>query len=228
MSVKLKLAAALFCGATLSACGNMPGQDVSLVSMAKDVLSGKKAAQQAAAPQTPEMVAAAVSQALKETDQPLALMAIESRGGAVALIQQIERNGAYVTWGSADRRSVTTRNGMITATRGLGQDLMSSSVSPSLALVSSRQSGSAQRVHRYLDGENQTIELVTTCTISRAGTGRVVSGEINRPVTKMTESCVAQTTRFQNSYQVDSAGRILQSMQWIGPLNGSAVIQMLR
>lgn len=173
-------------------------------------------------------LAAAMQQSLQATDEPLAFVVLPKRQ-AITIMPRIETNGAYATHGTSDRRSVTLKRGMLTATRGFGEDLMSSRVDASLALVRGRKAGTVQRVQRYLDGENQTVVLETTCEITPGGTVRYHVGELDRSAVKVREACTAQATRFTNSYQVDAeTGRILQAQQWVSPMNGSVLIQQLR
>lgn len=175
-------------------------------------------------------VAAAVRSTLQAIDGPLALATFEKTKNNVVL-RQIASNGAYRTWasaGSSDRRNISTRQGMLTSTRGLNQDLMSSDVSQTLALVKARRSGSAVRVQRYLNGEDQIYELRASCTVSRGGQTRVQVGEINRAATEMLESCQSDARSFTNIYRVDASGRILQSVQWLNDFYGATVIQQLR
>lgn len=178
----------------------------------------------------PNQVATAVAQSLAAVKGPVALATFEKTNNNVVL-RPIATNGSYKTWastGSADRRSITTRHGLLTATRGLNQDLMSSDVSQTLSLLKSRQSGSATRVQRYLSGEDEIYEVRVSCTISRGGQTQVQVGEINRSATEMTERCDSAERSFTNIYRVDGSGRVLQSVQWLNDFYGTAVIQQLR
>ncbi|MFK7939504.1 MAG: YjbF family lipoprotein [Roseovarius sp.] len=178
----------------------------------------------------PNQVANDVSQTLAVVPGPLALATFEKTNNNVVL-RPIATNGSYKTWasaGSADRRSVTTRHGLLTATRGLNQDLMSSDVSQTLSLLKARQSGSATRVQRYLNGEDQIFEIRVTCAVSKGGQTQVQIGEINRTATEMTERCDSPERSFTNIYRVDGSGRVLQSVQWLNDFYGTTVIQQLR
>jgi len=179
---------------------------------------------------TSEQVDAVVAAALQATDSPLALATFENTGNNVVL-RQIASNGPFRTWadaGTTERRTISTRNGMLTSTRGLTQDLMSSDIGQSLALISARSSGTATRIQRYLDGENQSFEVTARCDITRGESVRVRVGEIDRTAVRMTESCQDDTRSFTNVYSVDSAGRVLQSAQWLNDFFGTTVIQQLR
>lgn len=208
----------------LAGCGNQTDQGVFLKAARSGAL--KKSGQ--GSNPNPAEIAAAVKVSLANTDAPVALVALEARN-ATAILTQIERNGAYVTWATPDRRSITTRGGVITATRGLGNDIMSSSLGSSLTMLSARKQGTAQRVMRFLDGENHTVELVLSCGYTKGAGKRLTAGELkNVAATEMTENCSANETRFTNTYLVDGRGRFVQSRQWLGPINGHMLIQLLR
>jgi hypothetical protein len=160
----------------------------------------------------------------------LALLHLKKTETTVVL-RQIESNGPYRTWaayGSAERRSLTTRGGIITATRGLGFDLMSSDVNGVLPLITQRQNGTAQRVQRYLNGENIIYEITAQCTVRR-GPARVLNlGNKSQSTTEMVVSCTAPDQEFTNTYLVTRDGRILQARQWLSPAYGYAFIQRVR
>lgn len=221
-----KISAAATLVFLVSACGNERA-DVTAFSIAKSYVAPKVAP----VVQDPEQVAQMVSEALASLDGPLALAVFEKTQNNVVL-WQIETNGPYRTWTSwgseVERRTVTTKNGVITATRGMRNDLMSSDLDRTLSLVAARQSGTATRVQRYLDGENQTIELRATCTITRGGETLVQMGQINRLAVEMIERCNADDQNFTNIFRVDNEGRILQSAQWLNAVYGTTVIQALR
>ncbi|MDQ2090542.1 YjbF family lipoprotein [Marimonas arenosa] len=228
MTVLRKIArlAALAAVAALAGCGNETDQGL----VYKSVLQGlSQNSGQTMSAMAPEQTAAAVQASLAQTDLPLALAVVEKRQ-ATAILANIETNGAYRTWGTSDRRTVTTAQGLVTATRGLGNDIMSSSVSQVAALVTGRKAGTGRRVMRYLDGENHTVEIASDCRIARGGQKRVSSGTIqNVLVTEMSEICsMSGGKSFSNSYLVDGRGRVLASRQWLGEANGYIALQLLR
>lgn len=216
------------CVATLTACSSVENRQ-NVFTVGKAVI-GQLSANKPAEPD-PNEVARVAQHALTHSTGPLAIYRLEERK-AVAIIRPIARNGAYRTWasyGSSERRSVSSRNGVLTATRGLGNDLMSSDIDSLLALVSHRQAGTASIEQRYLDGENQTVTIRSDCTVSRGeseaftdGTGRTVR------VTRMMAQCDQDERRVTNSYLVTDAGEIVQSRHWAGPTMGHSVVQRLR
>lgn len=212
----------------VSGCTNTR-QDVSLLSYTQQTLAALRT-QGRATPPDPRLVEAAVSQALATTNGALALLRVDTNAN-VALLTEIERNGAYRTWaafGTAERRSITSRAGVVTATRGLGGDLMSSSQGQLLELVSKRRAGQATLVLRHIGGEGSTDETLVTCTVRPNATELYQQGTLRQTVTRVTASCTTDMQQFDAYYLVTSAGRILEARQWLGPLLGMVTFQQLR
>lgn len=211
----------LTCAAlTLAGCSNTPGTDVNAVSAVKSIFTKRTAPRM---PNSAELQAA-IAQTLSATSAPLIAVALKTRKVATVM-QQIETNGPYETYGSPDRRSLTLRGELLTATRGLGNDILSADVEAVRPLITGRINGQAKRVHRYLDGENLTVALDLTCITT---VGRDVSAPIGGAATEVAETCTTLETTFTNTYLVSPGGRILQSRQWISPLNGYIQLQRLR
>ena len=217
-------AVALILGLGLAACGNAPGRDVTAVSMVQGIVSAVTGGDEAKTPDA-DVVSQQAAAALANSDGQVIVLAIPDRD-VLAALQQIERNGDYVTFGSSDRRSLTFKQGVLTASRGLGYDLMSADVDEVSRLIRSRTQGAAPRVNRYLDGENRTRPLSVWCQVKQDRATDVPG--LAPGVVTMLESCAADGVTFQNSYQVTPDGRIVQSRQWISALNGYLTSRSLR
>lgn len=221
-------AAILVAALGLGACTN-ERQGVTVVEVAKTLWQARKSP--TAGPPDERIVAAETSRALQLTDGPLMLMRFE-RNGTVAVLRRIETNGAHetwTTWGRTERRSITTKKGVVTATRGLGWDLMSSSVDRLLAMVTGLNDGIDRQVLRHLDGENKIVETVADCAFTPdPERQRYEAGELSQVATRIDVFCRTETGGFSNYYLVGSSGRILQSHQWMGPDLGYATLWQLR
>ncbi|MEQ9243188.1 YjbF family lipoprotein [Roseovarius indicus] len=180
----------------------------------------------------PAKLSRTARKALASTGPDEALAAIQLPSvKAQAVLRIIETNGAYSTWaawGTNDRRTVTTKNGIITATRSVPPDLMSADVDGVLALVRRREEGTALYAQRYLDGNHQVVEAKTSCVVTRGYDKFVEYGQVSEPALQMFSSCVAQDRQFVDLFLVSNSGRILQSRQWVGPTLGFATFQLLR
>lgn len=168
-----------------------------------------------------------IAQAVAAAEDPLAL-ATRVDNGAWSFLIEIERNGPYHTYASPNRQTVIFRDGVVTGTRGLGGDLMSSDIGESLALIHARRAGTATRVMRFLDGENHTYAFTFSCDIAVGDTRELTSGAISTQVRQVTETCRDGEREISNIYMVASDGMVLASSQWLGPTTGDFSIRQLK
>ncbi len=215
MNAMRSAAVGLVCLTVVAGCSNAPDNQVTAGTITKSIFTGRKSVP---AP-TAQQIAADVSKALAATDAPLILLMIPERQ-AVTVMQKLEQNQGYDTYGTGDRRSITLRGGMLSGTRGLGNDIMSSDINAVRALVSARKAGTAQRFMRYLDGEELTISEVRTCNVYVTGSDSMT--------THVSETCAGDGADFTNTYRVTPGGRITQSRQWHSPAIQYLTIQNLR
>ncbi|MDX1782159.1 MAG: YjbF family lipoprotein [Thalassovita sp.] len=200
----------------LAACGNTPGKVDS-----KSVLSGFLAGKQAQPPQVD------IGAALQATKAPVILAVIE-KTKAVSPLLEIESNGAYHTFATPSRQTLTLRQGVVTATRGLSNDIMSSDADDTLRLLKQRQAGQTRRAMRYLTGDEQIVTLSFDCTMTVGGTQKIAAGEVSATARAMNESCTGEGLSFTNTYVVDASGHVLTSRQWVNPTIGPVALQVLR
>lgn len=216
----------LACLATIAGCTNAPDRQVTAGTIGTSI---KEAVLSRKAPEAPDaqQVAADIAKALAATDAPLILLTVPKRK-QVTVMQELEENRGYDTYGTADRRSIVLRGGMLTGTRGLGHDVMSSDVAAVRALVSGRRAGAARRVMRYLDGEDLTVARVWQCEVRVGDSSRATLAQRQADVTEVSETCTGDGPGFTNTYQVGDKGRILTSRQWHSPPVGYLSIRTLR
>lgn len=135
---------------------------------------------------------------------PAAIVTLEDQALS-SIIYQAAANGAVATFFTPDNRSLSFREGVLVATRGLGFDLMSTDTGDAVQAIRGRGS-SYTRLYQYLDGEEAIVSLTFRCTAQ--GNGLVH------------ETCQGDWGTVENSYSVGSDGDILASRQWIGPERG--------
>ncbi|WP_162617218.1 YjbF family lipoprotein [Litorivita pollutaquae] len=203
-------------GLMLASCGNSPTRTDANKKLAVGVLQsvglGPKAPP---APSEAQQIAGA----MVEKTGDLRMVRIPQRDVAAA-IYPVQRNQGVRLWASADQRGFYFRDGMLVATRGLGGDLMQAEVRQSLAHVTSRRSGRALRVHRYLTGDNQPDLRRVNCRITPMGQEAVRYAAMSAQTVKMRETCEGGETRFENVYWVSASGKIVRSVQWQGDMGG--------
>ncbi|CUH79680.1 YjbF family lipoprotein [Tropicibacter naphthalenivorans] len=217
-SLRMRAGMAFAALAMLTACGN--GPDSNVIAKLPEAI---KAARQQSAAISPEQLA----QALGGTTGPVTMFVIEDRESQVVMVD-IESNGPYHTFGASSRQVVVMRDGMITATRGLGGDLMSSDEGALLSLVRRRSVGTATYVQRYLTPEDVTETYQFTCKLDTGATVPVVTGLINTKGQTVTAKCGNDEGTFTNTYVVSADGYILSSRVWLGKTLGYVLSQALR
>lgn len=158
---------------------------------------------------------------------PLMYAALPARSVQAGLVPTV-RNGSVQQWVTPDGVSVSFDRGVVTATRGLGGDLMSSDLDD---VQSALRSGAIQgeRVHRYLNKENQLVVRAFKCEYvhTPGGAAQTLVGQI--PALFVAETCFDSTgEQFDNEFWVDSAGRVRKSKQWLGPFIGYLETELLK
>lgn len=170
---------------------------------------------------------ALISKALSATDGPIAIV-VRLDTKAVLAMNPVGRNGDYVTWGSAPGQGITYRRGILSNTRGFGEDLMASRIDHAVVAITSGRDADYTRKNYYLGDLGQTTELALSCSLRRSGAEKVIIGEINANAVIMKETCRKGQIDFTNVYWVDGSGNVLKSSQWVGQRIGSVAIQNLR
>lgn len=218
---KTVLTGALLLATALTGCGST--EDATLgASLARDLGGLIKSRRVAAAPAADLGLTPAT---LASVTTPLQLVTLQ-RTGAQALIGPLGSNGGVDTWGTTDGQSISYRQGILVATRGIGTDLMSV-VAPSLADVA-RGAGSHNRVHFYTDGLDQTDRQAFTCTLSVAGTETISIVQRGYVTRRVNEDCTGPMGTFQNSYWFDGGTYLRQSRQYVAKEAGWLETKRLR
>jgi len=212
---RLALLAALL---LLASCGSET-ESIDDVSIAKRIISQKTTGKAGAA------AAPAITRELLDSiGKPLLRAKVENTG-AVAVLGLIGQNGNAVTWTSADAISLTLRDGIVVATRGLGDDLISAAV-PALAAVYQGQ-GLEQRRLYSLEGGDTEVMRPYDCSLSVKGTESLVLYGIGYTVRHVVEACRGPAGTFQNDYWMEVGGKMRQSRQWIGEQVGFLELQLV-
>jgi len=222
-------AAGLMAALALPACTNTR-EEASVLSIGKSLIDSRRAKRDAGPQIDDRIVQREIERALQSTDGPLALMRIEGTG-SVAVLRVIETNGPHTTWaawGTSERRSVSTRGGVITSTRGLGTDLMSSSINGLLSMLSRREDGIESQILRHLDGENQIEETQAYCAFTPDGRQNYTAGALRLQATRIDVYCKYDSGTFSNYYLVSQSGRIVESRTWLGEGLGYFTLSHLR
>lgn len=131
------------------------------------------------------------------------------------------KSGNIESWLGTDGVGLTFDRGVLHGTRGLGTGLLASDVSSTANAVLSGRSGQVERLHTYLNGDDQAVTRTFVCTITNQGTDTITIDETPTSTRRMSETCGSLIEEFENVYWVDTRrGRIVKSQQWAGATVG--------
>ncbi len=142
------------------------------------------------------------------------------------------QNGPWRSWQTPDGIGFTTRAGVLTATRGFGDDLLAVEASGIVDRITARSEGTARRVERRLDSDHTILIQHFACDIRDEGPERIEVFEVVHATRKLTESCRgAQANgspeQFNNTYWVGANGTVWRSDQRVGPRAGRVILEQL-
>lgn len=141
-------------------------------------------------------------------------------------------NGGYVTYASQLRQSLTLRGTLVTATRGIERDLLSTQVFPgdpiAFATPIADWPKSVRRVY-HLPGNSPEGEVVDVqCSFLFGDTGEHTIVQITYPVIQVLESCQGDGFGFENAHLADRrTGQLWRTRQWIGFQSAFVLIDVL-
>jgi hypothetical protein len=159
---------------------------------------------------------------------PLVFVTLPDSGAAAPMVPFGENRG-FRTWSTAEKQTLTLRGGIVSSTRGFGDDLMQARVDPVMRAVESGSGSGVSRVTWHLDGNDDFIVRRLSCAVRTEGreTITLVSGE-RIDATRVTETCTEGGESFVNTYWKQANGTVRRSRQWISPIVGHAEIEILR
>jgi hypothetical protein len=209
------LAAATAAVSLLSACGeNFGERALGAATAATEVFSSGTATDDFAATRTYE--AAFTPDAVAANPDAYQLVTINALG-ITELSNLIEAHDGASTWISQSGFSVSYRDGILVATRGLiGEDVMAASA-PGLAQALRTGGGTVDRAMETLDSLNQIQTTRFRCTVTPAGRETISLGVRDIEANRLDENCQSNTVIFDNIYWLDDAGRIMASRQYVSP-----------
>lgn len=179
--------------------------------------------------------------ALDQVEGSFIEVTLERTGQFAYLFESAKRSdgepGRIVQWRTEDNVTLTLREGVLIATRGLGGGMVSSKVNVATGRMGPSSGG--QKLHLIRTGEPGEARLNLICELQDLGAETVTIVERAHPARHLREDCAASGgtvsggngrggDRVVNDYWVDSrAGIIWQSRQWGGPNIGYMRIRRL-
>ncbi|KAB7610095.1 YjbF family lipoprotein [Amylibacter sp. SFDW26] len=214
----------------LASCGSKP-EDAGPTNIRETLVAAIKARREAKKtegqpkPAPVELTRAAVAHITK----PLLYIDVQKLGFK-NLFALVAENGPYRTYLNNAKLSVTLNDGLITATRGFGIDLLSQGISiPTEDLfVLTNSPKFYTRTQQQLAKVKQAVEISYACTLERGEVETVTIVEQDYELVKFSEICRNPERAFQNVYWVeDETKQIWKSSQSIGQQAGFFVTEVL-
>jgi Group 4 capsule polysaccharide lipoprotein gfcB, YjbF len=143
---------------------------------------------------------------------PILRATVASRGLDLLLSPRDVR-GDVVTWESAEGITFAFRNGVLIESRGLGADLMSSSV-PSPEKIANGASYS--RSYFYVADDDQNQRRDYACSPEARGPEAVMIYGKTHQTRHVAEPCLRDVGRITNDFWLEG-GTIRKSRQWVSP-----------
>lgn len=143
----------------------------------------------------------------------------ENRDAVIGIVSDRDGN---VIWKSADNLTITLRDGMMVASRGFGEDLMSADV-PKVR----GGTGEVVRDHYYLGGDELITRSRFFCDLSSPGSERIIVTGVASTARVVVEDCRGEGETFENRYWIEPGGLIRKSIQWMSPSRGSFEIEVV-
>lgn len=149
-----------------------------------------------------------------------------------AFMNAASDNGGYVTFASSLRQLVTLRGSRVTATRGLGYDLLSlTSSQPDPVMQPIPPTRWPSRVRRSYEfpawsprGRIETFD----CRFEFGEVREIVIIEERHQGVEIAEYCSGPTGEFENLYFADlRSGFVWRSIQWLGPQQGHLDVEIV-
>ena len=163
---------------------------------------------------------------------------IDQSGMAVLFIElESGHNGTLIlypgqnvgeVWLGLDGATVILDKGFLVATRGMGDDLMSTSTKFFSGLKSNEKPSAYQRTYRWLREDNRIMERTYRCRVFLKEVGKRIAVFNEDFVTDLYgEACDANASQIKNSYYLDDKGMIRRSYQYHSPTLGHVLIERL-
>ena len=159
---------------------------------------------------------------------PIIIGAVEEAQLPIVL-EPLSQSGEYTIWSSPDKRTITMIDGVISATRGYGGDILGYDARPTASAITGRRVAEYSRTMRFLGPQYELKGATLKCVTENQGTEDITIVETVRKLVHMVEACTDQGGGTVNSeYWVDGSGQIWQSRQWIGPQLGFVFMQRVK
>ena len=153
---------------------------------------------------------------------------VELSSGQNGTLTPYPGKGIGQTWLGADGATITFDRGVLKASRGMGDDLMGSSLSMPPWSNITKKAEMYSRELIQISGNNKISKRVFSCVIKKISSDEQIEiWDINFKVAKFEENCSNGMHTFKNTYQVDTQGIVRRSTQYHSETLGYILIERL-
>lgn len=158
----------------------------------------------------------------------VAVLFVELNSGQNGTLTPYPGQGVAQTWLGADGATITLDQGILKASRGMGDDLMGASSSMPKWLKLNRFNKQYSRKLNYLSGDNKIRSIVFKCEIKKMDKTEVIKiWQVPFHVTKYNESCFQNGKKINNTYYLDNREIVRRSIQYHSETIGYILIERL-
>ena len=153
---------------------------------------------------------------------------VELASGQNGTLTPYPGQGVGQTWLGADGATITLEKGILKASRGMGDDLMGSSLSmpPWSNITKKTEAYNRELIH--ITGNNKISKSVFSCQVEKTSSKELIKiWDINFKVANFEEHCSNDRLTFKNVYHVDTQGIIRRSLQYHSVTLGYILIERL-
>ena len=156
------------------------------------------------------------------------ILFVELKSGQNGTLTPYPGQGIGQTWLGADGATITLEQGVLKASRGMGDDLMGSSTSMPRWSKIKRKTQNYSRRTSYLNGNNQIFEHVFECSIQRNDKKEIIEiWKAEFRVAKFEENCNDDGIKIKNIYYLDEAQIVRKSLQYHSKTIGYIAVERL-
>ena len=219
----MKLVFSILVLLALSACGNSPELETGETKVLK-IIKDKM--------ETPSGATAYIDarklvsrEILDSVGVPILFVEIDR--GQNGTLSQYPGEGIGQTWLAVDGSTITLENGILKATRGMGDDLMGSEISDEINWID-LEDVSYERRMAYLRLDNKTLINEYSCTLAEMNSMETINlFDAEFSVKHVQETCLGAAGSFVNDYYIDTEGLVRNSRQYQGEKIGYMTIARL-
>ena len=150
----------------------------------------------------------------------LPVLFVELNSGQNGTLTPYPGHGVELTWLGADGATIAFKQGVLIASRGMGDDLMGSeTLIPSWSKIYDVSNYKRRLI--YLDGDNKTYSLTFDCQIKKMEQKEKIKiWDLYFKVQPFEEECFSKERRITNTYYIDNRAIVRKSKQYHGPTIG--------